>query len=67
MITIYKTDNKRIAKGGKFIAGEFRGLSSDEKPTTINNLLVDNGSMFVEINTGKIYLYDLDNKEWEEI
>ena len=28
---------------------------------------VDNGSTYIEIDTGKIYLYDLENEQWKEI
>ena len=40
------------------------GLSTDTpKPTTG----VANGSMFVEMDTGKIYLYDAEGETWREI
>lgn len=42
---------------------ELRGLSTDEKPTED----VANGTTFIEIDTGKIYMYDLENEEWKEI
>lgn len=67
MISIYKLENKRTTKEGKNIAVELRGLSTDDKPTIIENQLVDNGSSFIEIDTGKVYLFDLENKEWKEI
>ena len=38
---------------------EFRGLSTDEKPTK----RVGNGSTFIEIDTGKIFMFDEKNKE----
>lgn len=63
MITIAKKENTF----NEYILVELRGLSTDEKPTTFNDLKVGNGSTFVEINTGKIYLYDLENQEWNEI
>jgi len=34
---------------------EFRGLSTDTKPT---NDFVGNGSTFLEMNTGKVYVYN---------
>lgn len=67
MITIYS--NKKVEKEDgtiKFLV-ELRGLSEDEKPTVIENGIVDNGSVFIEIDTGKVSLYDLENEEWEEI
>ncbi len=42
---------------------EFRGLSTDDKPTKG----VGNGSIFFEMDTGKVYMYDEQNKEWKEI
>ena len=41
---------------------ELRGLSTDEKPTNYGN-----GSIFLEIDTGKLYLFDAENQEWKEI
>lgn len=41
----------------------FRGLSTDEKPTTD---IVGNGSVFIEMDTSKVFLYDLDNMQWLE-
>ena len=43
---------------------DFRGLSTDEKP---NNQYVGNGSTFLEIDTGKVFLYDAEHKVWKEI
>ena len=37
---------------------EFRGLSTDEKP--VEN--VGNGSVFIEIDTGKVFIFDEQNK-----
>ena len=42
---------------------EYRGLSSDRKPTDY----VGNGSVFIEMDTGKVFLYDKENNEWREI
>ena len=38
------------------------GLSTDEKPTEG----VTNASTFYEMDTGKIYLFDAENKVWIE-
>ena len=63
MITISKTEkyngNKRLV--------ELRGLSTDEKPTSLSNKVVENGSIFIEIDTGKIFMYDLENEQWKEM
>lgn len=40
---------------------ELRGLSTDEKPTTDN---IPNGSSFREMDTGAVFLYDGESKEW---
>lgn len=67
MISIYKKENSKLTNEEDLVTMELRGLSTDEKPTEINNKVVDNGSMFIEIDTGKIFLYDLENEEWNEI
>ena len=36
---------------------EFRGLSTDEKPIE----RVGNGSIFIEIDTGKVYMFSEEN------
>lgn len=40
----------------------YYGKSTDEKPTRT----VLNGRAFIEIDTGKIYFFDEDAKEWVE-
>lgn len=46
---------------------ELRGRSTDTKPTeTYLGMTVGNGSTFYEINTGDLYMYDLDAGEWVE-
>lgn len=41
---------------------EFYGLSTDEKPT--ENVV--NASIFYEMDTQKVFLFDEENKEWLE-
>ena len=72
MITIYKIENINREKTGEnkkedFVLAELRGLSTDAKPTEIKGQGIENGSSFIEINTGKFYLYDRDNEQWKEI
>lgn len=69
MITILKTDTIKIEgkKFGQLDYMEIRGLSTDEKPLTIKNKEISNGSIFIEIDTGKIFLFDAQNKLWKEI
>ena len=43
---------------------DLRGLSTDEKPT---NSFVGNGSTFIEIDTGKVFIFDAEHKLWKEI
>ena len=46
---------------------QFRGLSTDTKPV---GATVGNGSEFIEIDTGKIFLYNAEGEsgsEWCEI
>lgn len=38
---------------------DLRGLSSDEKPTTLPN-----GSTFLEMDTGNVYVFDAENEQW---
>ena len=67
MITIYDTKNNKFEQEETFIIVELRGLSTDTKPTEINGKTINNGSTFIEIDTGKIYFYDLSNEEWKEV
>ena len=41
-----------------------RGLSTDTKP--VNQSWLENGSSFLEMDTGKVFVYDGENKEWIE-
>lgn len=66
MVTIQKIENKRTVGEEEAVNVELRGLSTDEKPTEINDKIIDNGSVFIEIDTGKIYFYDLENEQWNE-
>ena len=59
MITIYRENG---AIGDKQEV-ELRGLSTDTKPTED----VENGTIFIEIDTGKIYMFDLENEQWVEL
>lgn len=66
MITIYNVKKSDIKGDGKFLV-ELRGLSDDEKPTTIDGGEILNGSSFIEIDTGDIYLYDGEGEEWYNV
>lgn len=56
---------ERAAWQTKLQSAEFHGLSTDEKPLTYaDGTLVDNGSIFYEIDTGTIYRFDRENQIW---
>ena len=42
---------------------DIRCMSTDEKPT-VN---IPNGSTCIEIDTGKVYMYDITGNEWHEV
>ena len=66
MTTIYKIENSRTTPDKNYASGELRGLSTDTKPIEIGGKSVDNGSVFIEIDTGKLFFFDLDTKTWKE-
>lgn len=66
MITIQKIENKRTVGENEAINVELRGLSTDEKPTEIDGKIVDNGSVYIEVDTGNVFFYDLENERWGE-
>lgn len=52
---------------GKKVPHEFFGLSKDEKPVGKHNgIKIINGSVFVEIDTKKTYMFDEENQAWIE-
>lgn len=65
MITIYE---QKYTKNIDTVQVEMRGLSTDEKPTeTTGGATIGNGSTFIEIDTGKLFFYDLENQQWLEV
>lgn len=64
MITIYNTKKNILKDNKSYILTELRGLSTDEKPTEIETDLIENGSVFIEIDTGDVYIFDAESKEW---
>lgn len=60
MITITK-DKINLTNENNSIQTIF-GLSTDTKPTDE----IINGSIFIEMDTSKIYFYDLENEQWRE-
>ena len=58
-----RTIEKREVDQG-FAYMEFSGLSTDDKPVTTN---MATGSVFVEVDTGKVYLFDEVGATWNEV
>lgn len=56
------TLDKQIADGFSSANQTFYGLSTDDKPTGTGN-----GSFFLEMDTGKAYLFNADASEWIEL
>ena len=67
MISIYKNSSVLSTENGEVKSLEFRGLSTDTKPLKLGDKDINNGAMFIEMDTGKIYLFDLENKQWKEL
>ena len=70
MVTIYnikKSEMINHPNGEVFYLLELRGLSTDEKPVEIENGTIENGSVFIEIDTGDVYIFDAVNKEWNGV
>ena len=67
MITIYSKQYNNKKNDKIYIVGEIRCLSTDTKPKKIGNKYIDNGTQLIEIDTGKIFIYDLSTETWKEI
>lgn len=46
------------------MAWDYRGLSTDAKPV---GEAIPNGSTFLEMDTGNVYIFDEENMLWREI
>lgn len=66
MVTIHSIRKNTLSET-PLLQVELRGLSTDDKPIALNNGDIDNGSVFIEIDTGVVCLYDMENKSWEEV
>lgn len=52
---------------GRRLPLEFFGLSTDEKPTDeVEDIKITNGSVFIEMDTKKIFMFDEEHKIWFE-
>lgn len=67
MTTIYSIQFRKNKNNKEYIIAELRGLSTDTKPTKYGERYIDNGSVFIEIDTGKIFFYDLASETWKEV
>lgn len=66
MISIYQKNNSITRRGGETKEIELRGLSTDTKPTQLDNKDIVNGTAFIEIDTQKLYFFDETSKTWKE-
>lgn len=57
MVTITRTGGQTEDRGA-----ELKGLSTDKKPTVD----IPNGSSFYEMDTGNVFMFDEQNKQWIE-
>mgnify|MGYP001409747044 CR=1 FL=1 len=55
MVIVNKVGGQQITR-----ETEFRGLSTDIKPITD----VPNGSIFYEMDTVDVYMFDIQNQKW---
>lgn len=63
MITV----NKRFGNGNRAEL-ELYGISTDEKPVDkIKDIAIFNGSVFYEMDTGKLFIFDEENRKWWEV
>lgn len=68
MIVISKKGIERRYNDKTRVILELRGLSTDTKPTDeIKAVYIDNGSVYIEIDTGNLFMLDLEHEEWKEI
>lgn len=59
---ITKTKHIGYNETGKAVpVCDFYGKSTDSKPTDSS---VGNGSFFLEMDTGNLFLFDIETKEW---
>lgn len=64
MISVIKEKKKVIRQKRKHMLVEIRGLSTDIKPITCYDEQIDNGSTFIEIDTGKQFMFDYEHQKW---
>ena len=67
MVTIVKKNYITTDKSGTYFVGDLAGLANDDKPTQIEGMKVGNGCTYLCVDNGDLYLYDLENEEWNKI
>jgi len=61
MISFIGADRARLGPDGETVTETYRGKSTDTKPTLQANR---NGSVFYEMDTKKVWMYDGDTLTW---
>ena len=64
MVTIYNIKRNDLKNNKAYILCELRGLSTDTKPLQIEENVIENGSVFIEIDTQEVFIYDGENETW---
>lgn len=62
MITLQAIRN---VDGDSYNAYDFKGLSTDDKPTQWGGKAIEQNSLFLELDTGKFYYFD--GSDWNEV
>ena len=65
MVTIFKVEKKEMTKEGEKMIADIRGLSTDDKPTEMDNIKIGNGSTFIELDTQALFFFDESTKTWK--
>lgn len=55
-------DRSKAIEAGLRNVTSFVGLFTDTKPTGVSN-----GSTFLEMDTGDVYIFDAENEEWRAL
>jgi len=67
MLTILKEKSEKLKTKEGYVMVEIRGMSTDTKPTETDGFKIDNGSVFIELDTQNLFFYDLDSKTWKGV